>query len=149
MNLLFDHFWWLFPLFFIAMWLFVCFIIAQVGWNRMLDFKTHSAPQGQIFSFQSATVGGAEYKGALNCIVTPSGLYMRPFAIFGVFHAPLFIPYSAFGAHKTQKVLWGEVTLFPIQTSRSQNVPITIQSPALRAAVAQAIANFQAAPPNP
>jgi hypothetical protein len=98
---------YIFPIFFVAFWVFVCFIIGLVSGWRLLS-KRFSCPKGlfhgQTWSFRRARMRLlANYGNCLNFGADESGLYMSIFPIFRVGHPPLLIP-------------WSEITVVPGET---------------------------------
>lgn len=136
----------LFPFFFVALWLLVCFLIAQSGWNRLREFAITSRPQGRTFWMESASIGSPRYKGALIVVVAREGLFLQPILPFRAFHAPLLIPWRVFASWREEKSFWLSTTAFSIRPANNQTVLLTFESKALRAAVVEAIEAFRVAP---
>ncbi len=87
-----------FPIFFVAIWSFVCWLIALVGgWQRLAQrYRTTNTPppDSKKFDHTYGTLGIASYRGTLNVAITPSGLHLSVMRIFQVGHPPLFIPWA-------------------------------------------------------
>jgi len=90
----------LLALLFVAMWLFASWIASRSsGWRRIGQRFGNPGPfaaSGEKVRFSSAQIGWANYSGALQLMVSPSGLYLSPIWFFRAFHPPLFIPWSEF-----------------------------------------------------
>jgi hypothetical protein len=98
---------YMFLVFFVALWTFVCFIIGLASGWRLLS-KRFSCPKGsfhgETWSFRRARMRFfANYGNCLNFGADQSGLYMSIFPIFRVGHPPLLIP-------------WSEITVVPGET---------------------------------
>lgn len=87
-----------FPIFFVALWSFVCWLIALVGgWQRLAQrYRTTNTPPpgSKKFDHTFGTLGIASYRGTLNIAVAADGLHLSVMRIFQVGHPPLFIPWS-------------------------------------------------------
>lgn len=85
-----------FPIFFAAVWSFVCWLLSTLGgWGRLAQrFATQEPPSGQCFSSQIGMVGIASYKYVLKICTSPAGLYLDVFPLFRIGHRPLLIPWS-------------------------------------------------------
>ncbi len=78
---------------FLAWWCFVMLVISRIGgWAALAGkYRATSVPDGKRFSFQSASLGSANYGSCLTVIVGSAGLYLRVFSPFRVGHPPLLI----------------------------------------------------------
>jgi hypothetical protein len=87
-----------FPITFVAIWSFVCWLIALIGgWQRMAGhYRTNNPPPpgSKKFDHIFGMVGVASYRATLNVAVAPEGLYLSVMRIFGVGHPPLLIPWA-------------------------------------------------------
>ena len=85
-----------FPIAFVAIWRFVCWLLSTIGgWGRLAQrFATQQPPSGQCFSSQIGMVGVASYKYVLKICTSPAGLYLDVFPLFRIGHRPLLIPWS-------------------------------------------------------
>jgi hypothetical protein len=65
-------------------------------WNRLAKlYRTKEAPLQNFSRMQSGSVGLVYYKGTLNVGITPQGIYLSIFPLFGLGLPPLLIPWSA------------------------------------------------------
>jgi hypothetical protein len=85
-----------FPVVFVAMWSFVCVVIAAVsGWRNMAP--RFALPEGlvgtELASGYAIRVGIANYRGTLSFEAAPQGLIVRVMWLFP-FHAPLLVPWE-------------------------------------------------------
>ena len=86
-----------FPIFFIGMWTFVCFIISMVsGWRGMAaHYRCPEGLQGTSLSSGWANmVGVASYRGVLRFEATSQGLIARVSRLFPL-HPALLLPWGA------------------------------------------------------
>jgi hypothetical protein len=85
----------LFPVFFIAMWAFVLFLLALLGgWSHLAQYyQTQTTFNGQIWRFRSGRLGWVGYNGCLTLGANDEGLYLAVFPFFRIGHPPLFIPW--------------------------------------------------------
>lgn len=85
----------LFPIFFVAMWVFVLQLIARLGgWSRLAEsYQTYTRFEGQLWRFRSGRFGWANYNGCLTLGANHEGLYLAVLPLFRVGHPPLFIPW--------------------------------------------------------
>lgn len=90
----------LIPLFMIGFalfWSFIMMVIASMGWNKFSSRQTSDVqlPIGsERISFGSMNIGdsmfaSASYGACMNFYVDPSGLFLRPFFMFRLFHPTL------------------------------------------------------------
>ena len=84
----------LFPVYFIALWCFILWILSS-AWRRLAAQYHHPQEfQGEFLRFRSAIINLSNYNGILNLGMNRQGLYLVPMAIFRPFHKPLFIPWE-------------------------------------------------------
>lgn len=115
----------LFPLFFIALWVFVCFVISLAGWRTLsLHFRAISKPDGQNLPMQGAEIGMAQYNGCLSLVIAENGLWMQPWMPFRAFHKALFLPWRAFESAKIEKRFWARRWTMQIVTPDKKRVKI-------------------------
>ncbi len=92
-----------FPVFFIGMWTFVCFIISMVsGWRGMAErYRCPEGLQGTALSSGwFVMVGVASYRNVLRFEATPQGLIARVSRLFPL-HPALLLPWSALRLQRT------------------------------------------------
>lgn len=82
-------------LWFVVLWLAICYAIASVsGWRRLLRLYPTVPFDGPTSKF-SGYVGSSRYRGkALIGGATPAGLYLNVAAPFRVGAGPVFIPWN-------------------------------------------------------
>ncbi len=91
-----DIFLFLFPIFFIGMWVVVSFLLAVIGgWSRLAEYyQSQTDFSGKKWHFQSGRLGLVNYSGSLTLGSNYYGLYLAVFPLFRVGHPPLLIPWS-------------------------------------------------------
>lgn len=115
----------LFPIFFVSLWVFVCFVISLAGWRTLSrHFRAQLKPNGQNFPMQGAEIGLAQYNGCLSLVIAENGLWMRPWLPFRAFHPPLLLPWRAFGAAKVEKRFWAKQWTMQVVTPDKKSVKI-------------------------
>ncbi|HET9767636.1 MAG TPA: hypothetical protein VFS60_12355 [Thermoanaerobaculia bacterium] len=78
---------------FVVLWVAICFSIASVsGWRRLGLLYETGPFEGATFKF-SGYVGRSRYRGALIAGATPTGLYLNVAAPFRIGAGPLLIPW--------------------------------------------------------
>jgi hypothetical protein len=102
-----ERLFYLFPLFFIGMWVLVTFIISKMGWA---DLATHYLYEGEFtgkrIGIISASINNANYRNALILKYNQEGIYLRPIILFRLFHKPVFIPWKEIKEARDKKVLF-------------------------------------------
>jgi len=94
-----------FPVFFVAGWLLVSFLLAALGgWESLAKHYATSAPfTGRCFRFRSAQFGShVNYGGCLTFGSATWGLYLAVLPLFRVGHPPLLIPWSDVSAREAR-----------------------------------------------
>ncbi len=89
-------------------WKGISWLISRIGgWMKMAEyFATDQQAKGQAFRFVSAQFGRfTSYSRCLNISVSTNGIYLTPIFLFRTGHQPLFIPWQAVMALKSQG-LW-------------------------------------------
>ena len=96
---------YLFPFFFISLWIIVSFVLANIGgWSRLAQYyETQSRFEGKKWSFRGGRMGMINYNGCLTIGVDDDGLYLAVFPLFRVGHPPLFIPWYDITTSKSRK----------------------------------------------
>jgi len=121
--------WWFFIATFVGTWILVAFFISRVGgWKRLAEsYSTDQPFFGTTYRMRAAQMRrGTNYNGCLNFGVNGEGLYMVPMALFRVFHAPLFIPWSEIAAKPVK--LWRVFNFVELRFRRVPEVPVKIKS---------------------
>lgn len=119
---------WFLPLFFVAIWIFVAFMLSRVGgWDRLAESYRSDQPFfGTRFNLQAAQLrAGTNYNGCLTFGANHEGLYLRPIVLFRAFHPPLLIPWSEITA-KPVKV-FRIVGFVELRFQRAPEIPVKIR----------------------
>ncbi|MEN6375049.1 MAG: hypothetical protein ABFD75_09755 [Smithella sp.] len=99
----------IFPVFFIAIWIFVCFILSRVGgWGKLAQVYRYGGKfNGKRWRFRSCRMNGfVNYNNCLTFGGNPEGLYINILAIFRFQHSPLLIPWSEIKEEKTKGIIF-------------------------------------------
>ncbi len=85
-----------FPLFFVTMWIVVCYIISKKGWSSLARlYRVEKLPEGQRFDRLSGYFSmQGSYNNALIASISPEGFGLGILILFRAFHPPLLIPWS-------------------------------------------------------
>jgi len=86
------------PVFFIAMWLGITGILAEVsGWPRLARRYPGTAgrPDGTRFLGQVASFGWVSENNVTHLVVAGAGLYLYPLILFRFRRAPIMLPWGA------------------------------------------------------
>lgn len=100
-----------FILYFLAMWLGVCLLIARFGgWGGLAKhYRVEKLPPGKRYHFQSAVLTTCglpcNYGSCLTLVVAAQGLGLAVFPLFRPGHPPLLIPWSDFYHPRLRTVL--------------------------------------------
>lgn len=106
--------WLLLPLLFAVSWTAVAFAVSRQGWAQFA--RRHPAsvrPAGPSFHcpivwFRSVL---GTYNNCVRIVFCPSGIYVRPFFVIGLFHAPFLIPWEKVAAVPVQRKFRGALQL--------------------------------------
>jgi hypothetical protein len=117
----------LFPVFFVAMWVFVTFLISRLGgWSRLTPhYQAHFPFSGKRWSMRSGRMGWANYNGCLTVGGNFEGMYLAVFPLFRVGHPPLLIPWDEITT-STSKSFWFTYTDFTFSRAPSPGDPFTV-----------------------
>jgi hypothetical protein len=106
MNEIANYLSFLFPVYFVALWCFILWILSS-AWRRLATYYHHPQEfQGEILRFRSAIINFAKYNGILNLGMNRRGLYLVPMAIFRPFHKPILIPWEEIVAQPFKRFLY-------------------------------------------
>ncbi len=96
-----------FPIYFIALWCFILWLISlSSGWNKLAArYDDPNDFQGKTLRFQSARLNWSNYSNILQLGLTERGLHLVPMILFRPFHRPLFIPWEEIVAQPIQQTL--------------------------------------------
>jgi hypothetical protein len=120
-----------FPLVFVAMWSFVCWLIALIGgWQRLAHvYPAHGTPVGKRYGGLYGRMGHSSYKGVLNVVVAPEGLHLSTMIFFRPGHPPLLIPWSALRDGEAWPFLWARAIRYTIVAPVTGEAITTITLP--------------------
>ena len=124
-----HNFGYVFPFFFLSLWLFVMYWVALLGGWRLLSrrFRTSSPFSGQKWHMQSAGMRAlSHYNNALTIGADPNGLFIVPFILFRAWHPPLFVPWSDITARS--KTLLFFFPMVELRLGSIEQVPFTIRA---------------------
>ncbi|WOF44836.1 hypothetical protein KNJ79_08105 [Sphingopyxis indica] len=102
-----------FPLFFVAMWLFIARILSWAGWSKFLPAFAWDRPvPDHVRRHSLATMvigrfpGGVSYRNAVSVWIDERGFYLRPMILFRLFHPLLHIGWDQVASIEPRKTLW-------------------------------------------
>lgn len=116
-----------FPLFFIAVWIFVLFLTSRVGgWSTLAQYYRTDRPfPGTIFRWQGAQLRyGTNYNGCLTFGADEEGLYIVPVTILRAFHSPLLFPWNEIESRPVK--VWLFFNFVELRFLRAPGVPMKI-----------------------
>ena len=113
---------------FVVLWCGILKLVGKIGpWYQLAQqFHAIGEPMGTTYRFQSLRFGmKAKYNGVITAIVSPRGLYLRPWFMFRIGHPPILIPWQAVTSLKEGQFIlpYGRLTIGP-----PVNVEMTIGS---------------------
>ncbi len=128
-----KNFAFIFPFFFVTLWILVGYVIAFIGGWRLLAkrFRAQASFSGQKWGGQSARMRWTtNYNGVLTIGANSSGLFIVPFFLFRAGHPPLLIPWVEMtAARKTQRIFLGLAFDFvELRLGRAEDIPFTIRA---------------------
>ena len=101
----------LFPLLFIAIWLFVIRVIALAGWDHFarrfrtdVDAVTGLPKHGG----QTGSTGSQYYRHCLDAWVGADALYLRPSGLYRLFHPPIRLRFAEMARVEPRASMRGE-----------------------------------------
>lgn len=128
---------YLVPVYFIAWWCFIVYLISVLGgWRRLSEtYRLAGSFHGKIWRFRTVSLRWrTRYGGCVNIGANPLGLYLSVLFIFRPGHPALFIPWSDVSVREVR--LWGARRL-EMRFRTSEAVPVRIR-PALGRLLAEA-----------
>jgi hypothetical protein len=106
-----NDFAYLFPLFFILMFVGVLFVTSKKGWSDLAAvYRFDSSFEGRSIGLISLYINGAAYKNCLVLKYDHEGFYLRPVFVFRLFHRPLFVPWKDIKDIRSKKVVFTDLT---------------------------------------
>ena len=122
-----HNFGYVFPVFFVTIWLFVTYWVALLGGWRLLSkrFRAAGPFSGQKWYMQSAAMRAlSRYNNALTIGADSNGLFIVPFVLFRGWHPPLFIPWSETTAQNKTQLLFFKV--IELRLGSYEQIPFAI-----------------------
>jgi hypothetical protein len=103
----------LFPFFFVGMWLLVGWSLAQFGgWSSLAESYRAEGPfEGKKFSGMAGRMGMSRYKGVLILGADNRGLFLSVIFLFRFSHPALFIPWTDITASEKKGFFYDSVSL--------------------------------------
>jgi hypothetical protein len=103
----------LFPVFFVAMWVGVGYLLAGIGgWHALArHYAAADAVDGTRFRFRSARVGSVNYGSCVSFVTSLRGLHISTLPLFRAGHRPLFVPWADVSARPARQWLAAAVEL--------------------------------------
>lgn len=110
----------LFPFFFIGVWIFATYIIANMAWNDLVEhYRAPDHVEGKRIGINSLSINSVNYKNSIVLTYNEVGLYMKPILLFRLFHEPLLIPWTEMRVVRTKKILFTAYTEVSVGTPTS------------------------------
>lgn len=101
---------YLFPIFFIGMFVFVIFFLSKKGWSDLVSqYQFEGNFEGDRIGIISAAINGVNYNNCLLLKYNQEGFYLRPVFIFRLFHKPILIPWKAIKDILDKKLLFAQL----------------------------------------
>src|SRR5688500_2833043 len=102
------------PIFFVALWCGVCWVLSLVGgWHRLAGtYRAEKPAMGESYRLQSGRVGPVSYNQCLRVQAAPDGFYLSVLFLFRPGHPTLFIPWNAVHHPEVKRILWQEGVKF-------------------------------------
>jgi hypothetical protein len=98
---------YIFPFFFIGMWLLVTFIISKTGWTDLVaNYRYDNAFTGTRVGIISAAINKANYNNSLVLKYNEDGIYLKPILLFRLFHSPVLIPWKEIKEVRDKKIFF-------------------------------------------
>lgn len=124
-----DYFLYVFPFFFVALWLFVTYLIALAGGWRLLAqrFRSQGPFAGWKRRMRSARMRGTvQYNNVLTIGADVSGLFIVPMFLFRAWHPALLIPWMEVTVRGSTRILFFRYV--ELRLGRSENIPLWISA---------------------
>jgi hypothetical protein len=117
-----------FPLFFLALWCTILFLISQAsGWAALARrFRLTSPFTGQTWDWKRARMRwGCNYNNCLTVGSDPMGLYLSMMFPFRFGHAPLFLPWQEVSVRRHRSILFFKYV--ELSLGREEQIPLLIR----------------------
>src|ERR1700674_2780329 len=118
----------IFPVFFVALWCTILFLISQAsGWAALARrFGLTSTFTGQTWAWKRARMRwGTNYKNCLTIGCDPMGLYLSVMVLFRLFHPPLLLPWQEVSLRRHRKILFFKYV--ELSLGREEQIPLLIR----------------------
>ena len=105
----FDDNPYLFPIFFVGMWLFISALFSMIsGWWSLAEvFRATARPEGgERIRSQVKQVGWVPENRVTHMVAAPAGLYLYASLLFRFLHPALLIPWSSVGKAQRISIFW-------------------------------------------
>jgi hypothetical protein len=123
-----QNFGFIFPFYFVGLWVSVTYLVALIGGWRLLAkrFRLQGTFTGEKWHMQSARMRAqTHYGNVLTVGANPEGLLIVPFILFRAWQPALFVPWTEITAsNMTQLFFFKSVVL---SLGRSEQVPFRIR----------------------
>lgn len=123
-----NNFGYVFPFFFVALWLLITYWVALLGGWRLLvkRFRATGEFSGPKWSMQSAAMRWlSHYNNVLTVGANPEGLFVVPFVLFRAWHPPLFVPWAEITAQNKTQLFFFKV--IELRLGSYEQIPFAIQ----------------------
>ena len=123
-----HYFLFVFPIFFVCLWLFICAVISYTGgWATLSQFfRTQFPFPGAKWQLQRGQMRfGVGYNGCLTVGSSPVGLYLAVLSLFRFMHPPLLVPWHEIKVKRSTHWLLGEYVTLTL--GREAAIPLRIR----------------------
>jgi len=117
-----------FPVFFVALWCMITFLISQVsGWAALARrFRLTSPFTGQTWAWKRARMRwGTNYNNCLTIGSDPMGLYLSMMFPFRLAHPPLLLPWQEVSVRRRRSILFFKYV--ELSLGREEQIPLLIR----------------------
>lgn len=117
----------IFPIFFVALWCGIVFLISQIsGWATLARrFRLNFPFTGQIWTWQSARMRwSCNYGSCLKVGADPTGLYLSTLILFGIGHPAPLMPWPEVTVCRRWKILFFRYV--ELRLGREEQIPFQI-----------------------
>jgi hypothetical protein len=130
-----QYFPYVFPFYFVGLWVFVTYWIALIGGWRLLAnrFRMQGTFVGEKWHMQSARMRAqTHYGNVLTVGANHEGLFIVPFILFRAWQPALFVPWTEITVSNTTQLFFFKSVVLSL--GRSEQIPFRIR-PTLAAKV--------------
>ncbi|AWB58279.1 hypothetical protein [Colwellia sp. Arc7-D] len=113
MNVIFEEYPQLFPLFFVGLWSIVCFILSKFGgWSYLAkQYPCRESFKGEKSYLRSMKMGLVNYSNCVTVGVNSSELYLGIMFLFRIGHEPIKVPLVEVTGKKIEGTIFDHVVL--------------------------------------